>query len=91
MTTRRIILETYPDSNIVLLEPEIFDRAIIGICEGIGVQNKPIVDYDVEEILKINMEMGMSYEEAIEFYDHNQACAYVGEYTPIFIAKIPLD
>ena len=30
---------------------------------------------------------GMSYEDAIEFFDFNMIGAWVGEFTPIFIRR----
>ena len=34
------------------------------------------------------MKQGMSYEEAIEYWEYNQLGASVGEYTPCFIERI---
>jgi hypothetical protein len=30
----------------------------------------------------------MTYEEAVEYHEFNQAGAYVGELTPVFIVRI---
>jgi hypothetical protein len=35
------------------------------------------------------MSHGMTEEEAIEFFNFNQECAYVGEHTPAFAVHIP--
>ena len=42
--------------------------------------------YLVDHILGTLMERdGMTHEEAYEFFDFNIGCAYVGEYTPIYM------
>jgi len=43
------------------------------------------VVYTTEEILKILMEDGMSYDEASEYFDFNVAGAYMGVYTPLYL------
>jgi len=30
---------------------------------------------------------GMTYEEALEYYDFNIGCAWLGEFTPIYISN----
>jgi hypothetical protein len=60
------------------------DDAIIGMgsrcCQHI------VVAYDTEKIVKGLMSRdGMSYDEAMEYFDHNIGCAYVGEDTPVYI------
>jgi len=63
--------------------PEDFDQAIIGVCFGYGQSHK--VAYDYEKVIKANMKNGMTYDEAEEYFEHNQVGAYVGEHTPVFI------
>tara|TARA_B110000495_G_C22648534_1_gene384607 strand:- start:286 stop:588 length:303 start_codon:yes stop_codon:yes gene_type:complete len=44
------------------------------------------VIYSVENIIHTLIERdGMSREEAVEFYDFNIECAFVGDYTPIYM------
>jgi hypothetical protein len=63
-----------------------YDEAIIGMAERINLG--PVVAYDVEKIIEILMDRdGMSYEDAIEFFDFNIIGAWVGEFTPIFIRR----
>ena len=63
-----------------------YDEAIIGMAERINLG--PVVAYDVEKIIEILMDRdGMSYEDAIEFFDFNMIGAWVGEFTPIFIRR----
>jgi hypothetical protein len=61
-----------------------FDEAIIGVAERKGME--PVVAYNKWKIIDILMNRdGMSYEEAVEFFDFNIIDAWVGEMTPIFI------
>ena len=61
-----------------------FDKATIGICERINLG--PVVAYDIEKILKILCkEHGMTYEDAMEYYNFNIAGAWMGDFTPVFV------
>lgn len=78
--TREEISEINPKALIV----DGFDKAIVGMAEGINTGS--VVAYDIDKIINIMMERdGMDYTEAYEFYLYNIADAYLGEYTPIFI------
>jgi len=83
---RNDIAEEYEDCPLLFMDPsEDFDVAIIGVCEGFG--SEPKVAYDYEKVIKANMKMGMNREEAEEYFGYNQAGAYVGKHTPVFIHK----
>ena len=61
-----------------------FDEAIIGIAERINLG--PVVAYDVDKMLEIMVERdGMSYEDAMEYFDYNILGAWMGENTPVYI------
>jgi hypothetical protein len=61
-----------------------FDEAIIGMAERINLG--PVVAYDVDKIIDIMVERdGMTYGEAIEYFDYNILGAWMGENTPVFI------
>ena len=78
--TREEIAEINPDA----LMCDGFDDAIIGMAERINLG--PVVAYSVSKILDIMIERdGMSYEEALEFYDYNIVGSWMGENTPVFI------
>ena len=78
--TREDIAEINPDA----LMCDGFDDAIIGMAERINLG--PVVAYSVSKILDIMIERdGMSYEDALEFYDYNIVGAWMGENTPVFI------
>ena len=80
--TRGDILEINPEALLC----DGFDEAIIGMAERINLG--PVVAYDVDKMLEIMVERdGMSYEEAIEYFDYNIIGAWMGENTPVFITK----
>jgi hypothetical protein len=73
------------DPDLLLMDG--FDDCIIGICESFG--SVPVVAYDYDRVLANLQASGMTYEEAVEYHEFNQAGAYVGERTPVFIRRIP--
>jgi hypothetical protein len=78
--TREEIAEINPDALLC----DGFDEAIIGMAERINLG--PVVAYSVSKIIDIMVERdGMSYEEAIDFYDYNILGSWMGENTPVFI------
>ena len=78
------ISEEYPD----LLKADGFDDAIIGVVQRIGVQ---AICYDQDKVIEILIERdGMTYEEAIEYFEFNIAGAWVGESTPFFLQPMEL-
>ena len=80
------IQEMYPDIPLLFMSEKVFDNAIIGVVERIG--QEPAVAYDYDKVIEANMEMGMTHEEAVEYFGYNQLGAYVGEQTPIFITQL---
>ena len=64
-----------------------FDKALIGIRHK-GISD-PIAVYDFDKCVDILIEDdGMSYGEAIEYFEYNTLGAYVGENTPCFLIKL---
>lgn len=77
----------FRDVDDVVLKADGFDDAIIGFGGQWGSFNSII--YDRERCIAILVERdGMSYDEALEFFDFNVVCAYVGPGAPIFIQSI---
>ena len=72
------------DPDLLLMDG--FDDCIIGICEAFG--SLPVVAYDYDKVLANLQASGMTFEEAVEYHEFNQAGAYVGERTPVFIRRI---
>jgi len=80
--TREEIKDVNPDALIC----DGFDEAILGMAERPNLG--PVVAYSVEKMLNILITRdGMTYEEALEYYDFNIACAWLGEFTPIYISN----
>ena len=67
----------------MLLEPEIFDDAIIGVTER--ADGGQLVAYDRQRVIDILMQQGMDRDEAEEYYSFNTVGAWMGEGTPIFV------
>ena len=59
-----------------------FDEAVIATTED----PEPVFVYDLRKIMDIlTVHMGMSREEAQEYYDFNMSTAYPGEGIPIVV------
>ena len=53
---------------------------------GIGYQfTKPVAVSSKKRALEALMKQGMTYEDAVEYFDFNVQGAYVGEQTPVFL------
>lgn len=82
MSLRETIAEDYPD--LLVLEPEYFDDAIIGLAQRIGMD---VVCYDKEKVLELLcVKEGMTYEDAIEHFEYNIIGSWVGDTTPVFLS-----
>jgi hypothetical protein len=77
MNKREIILESYPDLEIMTADG--FDDAIIGYCE-----RSDKVIYSIKECINILINQDMSEEEAFEYFYYNVEGAYMGDKTPIW-------
>ena len=86
-TLRDRIADDYPDTKLLFMTQPEYDSAIVGVADGLGIQNNPKVVYDYDKVIKVNVKMGMTYEDAVEYFDYNQAGAYLGVHTPIFIKQ----
>jgi hypothetical protein len=83
MITREEIEERAGDSVLFLGSEEgEFDRAIIGLSARNGY---PCVVYDVAAVVAILVSQGMTYDDAMEWYDFNIASAYMGASTPMYV------
>lgn len=76
-------MDIIKDEELLLMEG--FDDCIVGI-ESRASNSERYVVYDRQKVLaKLARENGMSYDEALEFHEFNQACAWHGYKTPGFI------
>ena len=71
------------DEDILTLDG--FDEAIVGYVERAG--SSTIACYDKNKCIEI-LARDMTYEDAVDYFYFNTACAYVGEYTPCFITNV---
>jgi hypothetical protein len=83
---REAVEEALADENPDAFFADGFDDAIIGIVRRCGQPS--VVGYDYDACIKTLMDRdGMTYEEAVEFFEYNTAGAWVGENTPAWIKK----
>jgi hypothetical protein len=68
------------DPNLLFADG--FDDCILGLT--INDKGLPVVLYSSSKIIR-SLSKDMPYEEAIEYFDFNIGCAYVGERTPVFL------
>ena len=65
-----------------------FDEAILGISQRVGMED--VVAYDRDKCISVLMDRdGMSWEDAVEYFEFNVLGAYMGENTPVFISMFP--
>jgi len=79
--------------QLVELNPEAvtmdgFDEAIIGF--GCQYSKNVVAVYSEEKIIE-QLAEEMSYEDAVEYYGFNIACAWMGPNTPIIVSAVDLD
>jgi hypothetical protein len=67
----------------VLMRMDGFDDCIIGLCHRAG--NPSVIAYDLSSVVQQMQKEGLTFEEAIEFFEYNQLGAYMGPMTPVFI------
>jgi hypothetical protein len=87
MMSKRDYLNEFAEGAMIL-EPDSFDEAIVGIVQRID--RDPVVCYSVDKIIKVLTESGMDDDEAYEYYEYNILGAYMGEGTPMFLDPIPI-
>jgi hypothetical protein len=87
MMSKRDNLNEFAEGAMIL-EPDSFDEAIVGIVQRID--RDPVVCYSVDKIIKVLTESGMDDDEAYEYYEYNILGAYMGEGTPMFLDPIPI-
>ena len=73
-----------------MLKADGYNAAIMGIVQRYG--QPPVLLYDTDKILGILVHRdGMTYDEAIEFFEFNILGAWAGDETPAFFSKASLD
>ena len=84
MTTEQEVQDWIIEYNEEALLADGFEEAFLGVSEVFG---RPLLaTYDRDKCIDILVERdGMTYEEAVEFFDFNVIGAWVGESTPIYL------
>lgn len=72
-------------SEFELLVMDGFDDCLVGVVTILGKQ--PVACYDRQKVIEKLVSQGMSEEEAREFHEFNQAGAYMGDATPVFLDR----
>jgi len=73
-----------------MLRADGFNDAIMGIVQRCGQDD--VVLYDTDKVIGGLMNGdGMSYEEAVEYFEFNILGAWMGEGTPAFFSKASFD
>lgn len=81
--------EWLADAHPEALVADGFDDAIVGIGERCS--QPTVVVYDAEKCIEILVDQGLTYEEAVEHFEFNVAGAWVGEETPIWLWRRPVE
>ena len=72
-----------------MLKMDGFDDCAIGIVGACGMDSRIV--YDVEKVIEKLMSQGMDEIEAREYYEFNQAGAYVGDNGPVFLETMTME
>lgn len=79
------LTELYPDEQIAVMDG--FDDCIVGVVHR--ACSHPFLLYDRDKVIqKLQDRDGMTIEDAVEYHEFNQACAWVGDGTPAFLEKL---
>jgi len=66
-----------------MLEADGLKKAFLGIGRRCGQPD--IAVYSIPKVLEVLQEDGMTYEEAVEYFEFNTLGAWVGEETPMWM------
>ena len=77
------LVEQYDDHTFTIMDG--YDDCVMGVVSRCGME--PVILYDVEKVIEKNMSFDMTYLEALEYFEFNQAGSYVGPETPMFFYK----
>lgn len=82
-------LEKLSEINPDALKADGLEKAFIGFVERCG--QMPTACYDKPKVIEDLVADGLTYEEAIEYFEYNILGAYVGEFTPFYLTKTTKD
>jgi hypothetical protein len=81
VTLREKLSDTF-GPELMFLDDQDFDAAILGVAQK--ADGHDVVVYDTVRVLQV-LERDMPYEDAVEYFDFNISCAYLGPTTPMFL------
>jgi len=84
LLTKDEITEEYGDGSMMFLD--YYDDCVVGVVHRFG--QPPIICYDKDEIIKTDMNDGMTYDDAMESFDYNIIGGWLGEDTPCFLSAV---
>lgn len=71
------------NEDMLFLDEEMFDEALVGIVEWSGGVTRAL--YDKDKCIEVLMAEGMTEEDALDHFYYNVIGSYVGENTPAFM------
>ena len=73
-----------------MLKEDGYNAAIMGLVQRYGQES--VILYDTDKLLGILVYRdGMTYDEAVAFFESNILGSWVGDETPAFFSKASLD
>jgi hypothetical protein len=81
---KRDLMNLIEENNLLTMDG--YDDCIIGVVYR--ACSDQYVVYDTKKIINKLVKEGMSHDEAVEFHQFNQACAWVGDSTPGFVERL---
>jgi len=88
ISTPAEIISVLEDLNPEAIMYDGFDEALVGMIARCGTE--PIALYDREKCLKLLVDKGSTYEEALDYFCYNIEGCWAGPHTP-FIASFDLN
>lgn len=83
------LIAMYGEEAETMMLADGLDKAFVGVAIPFGEKIRAV--YDIDKIIEILQEQGMSNDDAEEYFDFNIACSYVGEQTPIFMHAMSVN
>ena len=82
------LMELVAECNEEAVLADGFDEAFIGMVERCGLP-APVVLYDKGKCIQILIDRdGMTYEDALDFFEESVLGAWIGDYTPMFLVDV---
>jgi len=73
-----------------MLKADGYNDAIMGLVQRCG--QEPVILYDTDKVLQLLVyNDGMTYDDAVEFFEFNILGSWVGDETPAFFSKASLN